>query len=409
MTNRIVGQSAARTAHSRPPLFHFQIVARCKLGAYREKGGTDPPPGGLEIPGGSGGPACALALSSLSESSFAAREGQESPGSRRRSGAARARKLSSEERSAIAKKGARARQAIADSQDLPRATHAGEKEVGGYTVPVCNLSDGRRVISERGFLGIIGARGRGKTGGHQLARILADPIINALFPQHVLVAISNPVKFLSLTNTLTYGYEDVILNDFCIAFSKAKNSKALKTEVQYRYAEYCETLLYAFARIGVSAWIDEATGFQRDRARDALHKILEKYISDRWATWSKTFPDEFYENIYRLRGLKYDPEQVNRPGFIGRLTNNIVYARLAPGVLDELQRKNPVIDEVRRRQRKHHQWLTRDFGHPKLKEHITSLIFMMRGATKWDSFYRGLQRAAPRLHETAEFDFGDES
>jgi hypothetical protein len=325
-----------------------------------------------------------------------------------RGGAARARNLSSEQRSAIARKGALAKQEIARNADIPKATHAGDREVGGYTIPVFNLSDGKRVISERGFLGIIGAKGRGTSGGHRLARILADSIIRSLFPLHVLMAIDNPIRFMSPNNILTYGYEDVILNDFCIAFSKAKNSKALKTEVQYRYAEYCETLLYAFSRIGVAAWIDEATGFQRDRARDALHKILDKYISDRWATWSKTFPDEFYENIYRLRGLKYDPERANRPGFIGKLTNNIVYARLAPGVLDELQRRNPVIDEVRRRQRKHHQWLTRDFGHPKLKEHITSLIFMMRGATKWDSFYRGLQRSAPRLHETAEFDFGDE-
>ncbi len=266
----------------------------------------------------------------------------------------------------------------------------------------------RRLRHKTGFLAIIGAKGRGNTGGHRLLRIVSDPIIKSFFSDKVLLAIGRPIAFLSTTNVLTYGYEDEVLHDFCIAFAKAKSARALKTEAQFRYASYCEILLYAFARAGIAAWIDEATGFQKDRARDALHRILEKYIADKWATWSKTFPDEFYENIYRLKGMPYDPDKAQRPGFIGRVTTDIVYARLAPGVLDELQRKNPVFDETKRRKRKHHQWLTRDFGHPRLKEHISNLTFLMSGATRWDGFYRALQRAAPKLHETAEFDYGDD-
>jgi hypothetical protein len=76
--------------------------------------------------------------------------------------------------------------------------------------------------------------------------------------------------------------------------------------------------------------------------------------------------------------------------------------------LAELEKKNPVVEESKRRSRKHYQWLTRDYDHPKLKEHITNVTFMMKGNTKWDGFYRHLQRAAPKLHETAEFDFGDD-
>jgi hypothetical protein len=330
----------------------------------------------------------------------------ESPQSK--GGSSRAKALSPERRTEIARKGALAKQAIIAKGDLPTATHSAERELDGYTIPVHNLSDGSRVISERGFLAIIGARGRGSTGGHRLARILADPLIKVFFSKDLLVAINNPVRFLSTTKTLTYGYPDKVLNDFCIAFSKAKNARALKGEVHFRYAAYCEALLYAFAGVGIAAWIDEATGFQKDRARDALHKILERYIADHWAKWAKTFPDEFYEQIYRLKKLPYDPNNVKRPGFIGRVTTDIVYARLAPGVLEELQRKNPVLPDTKRRQRKHFQWLTEDFGSPKLKEHIGKLIFLMSSHTNWDSFYRRLQRAAPKIHETAEFDFGDD-
>lgn len=323
-------------------------------------------------------------------------------------GIARAKALTPEKRKEIARKGAIAKQKIVAEKDLPRASHSGERELDGYTIPVHNLSDGRRVISERGFLAIIGAKGRGATGGHRLLRILADPIIKSFFSEEILAAIGEPIPFLSKTNTLTYGYEDKILHKFCISFSKAKNSRALKTEVQLRYASYCETLLYAFAELGIAGWIDEATGFQRERARDALHRILEKYIADHWARWAKTFPDEFYEHIYRLRKLPYDPDKVQRPGFIGRVTTDIVYARLAPGVLEELQKKNPVIPATKRRRHKHFQWLTEDYGNPKLKEHIGKVIFLMSSHTSWDSFYRRLQRASPKLHETAEFDFGDD-
>jgi hypothetical protein len=321
-------------------------------------------------------------------------------------GKARAKGLTAAQRSEIASRGAKSRWDTRDG--LPKATHAGEREVGGYAIPVYNLDDQTRVISERGFLAIIGAKGRGSTGGHRLSRILADSTVKSFFSNEILVAIEKPIRFLSLTNTPVLGYPAEILKEFCVSFSKAKNSGALNSEVQRRYAEYCETLLYAFADMGVIGWIDEATGFQRDRSRDALHKILERYIAEHWAKWSKTFPDEFYEQIYRLKDLAYDPDNAQRPGFIGRITTNIVYSRLAPGVLDELLKKNPIMEETKRRARKHHQWLTRDYGHPKLKEHVNNVTFMMKGNTTWDSFYRHLQRAAPKLHETAEFDFGDD-
>lgn len=325
-------------------------------------------------------------------------------------GRERAKRLTPEERREIAKQGAQARwSAMRDAvpDNLPKATHAGEQPVGGYVIPVYNLADGRRVISERGFLAMIGARGRGASGGHRLLQILADPVLKAFIPNDVLAAIEKPVLFLTPTLSRAYGYPSSILSAFCVGFSRARAAGALRTDVQRRYAQHCEALLYAFADLGVDAWIDEATGYQAVRARDALNKLLEKYLAKHWAQWAKTFPDEYYEQIFRLRNWKYDPESLAKPGVLGHITNDIVYSRLAPGVLDALREKNPVLDETGRRARKHHQWLSRDHGHPKLKEHISNLIFMMKGHTKWDSFHRALQRSAPRLHETPEFDFGE--
>jgi hypothetical protein len=40
--------------------------------------------------------------------------------------------------------------------------------------------------------------------------------------------------------------------------------------------------------------LDEATGYQRDRARDALEKILEEFIAKELRPWVPTFPDAYY-------------------------------------------------------------------------------------------------------------------
>ena len=91
--------------------------------------------------------------------------------------------------------------------------------------------------------------------------------------------------------------------------------------------------------------------------RDALAKILEAFIATELRKWLKTFPPEFYKQMFRLKQWSYDPESVKEPRFIGRLTDDIVYQRLAPAVRDELRRLNPT-NEKGRRKYKHHQWLT---------------------------------------------------
>jgi hypothetical protein len=292
-------------------------------------------------------------------------------------------------------------------RDLPHATHAGEREVAGISIPVYNLSNGERVLSERGFLSMIGAKGRGATGGHRIARILQDSVLKHFFSHDLLMAIENPIRFYNRTNVETNGYPAEILQEFCQAFAQAHDAGACKTEAQVRYASNCKQLVYAFGKLGVEAWIDEATGYQYERNRDALHRILEKYMAPIWAEWSKTFPDEYYEQIFRLRGWPYDPSNLSRPSYLGKITNDIVYARLAPGVLEALREKNPVIDEEGNRKRKHHQWLTRDYGHPKLQQHISNVVFLMKGYETWDAFYRRLQHIAPKLYETPELDLDE--
>ena len=110
-----------------------------------------------------------------------------------------------------------------------------------------------------------------------------------------------------------------------------------------------------------------------------------------------SFEYEFYEQIFRpkrcpgLHGTK-------RPMIVAQYTIDVVYARLAPGVLEELQRVNPHLPS-RRRQHKHHHWFTPELGHPKLREHLVGVLALMRASPDWSSFMRLLKHAYPKKGE----------
>jgi len=110
--------------------------------------------------------------------------------------------------------------------------------------------------------------------------------------------------------------------------------------------------------------------------------------------WTLTFPIEFYEQICRLRGWP-DILSIKRPSVVGHMTNDIVYERLAPGVLDELRERNPTLPEGYRRT-KHHQWLTPELGHPKLREHLAGVTALMRASPSLNIFRKNLDRAYPK-------------
>lgn len=172
---------------------------------------------------------------------------------------------------------------------------------------------------------------------------------------------------------------------------------------QAHIAKQAEILIRGLARVGITALVDEATGYQYDRARSALAEILENFIAEEVRKWTKTFPLEFYKQIFRLKGWDFDPASVKRPVLIAQYTNEFVYRRLAPGVLEELKRKNPPSDSGRRRY-KHFQWLTGDIGHPRLLAHIEGVTLLMKLSKDMDDLRVKLDEHYPII-ETTELGF----
>ena len=315
-------------------------------------------------------------------------------------GHARAEKLSANERSDIARRAALARW----QATLPAATHEGELEVGNLSLPVAVTSDGTRLMISRAFMDALGRPWKGSYERNRLPNFIDAKNLEPFLTTELLDAVE-PIDFVNKRGQKAQGYRAELLQLVCDVYLEARKAGALKA-AQIKIADQAETLVRGFARVGILALVDEATGYQRDRARDALARILERFIAEELQPWVKTFPDEFYEELFRLRDLDFSRDSVKRPQYFGHLTNDIVYKRLAPGVLEELKRTAPRTANGRRKGTLQ-QKLTPDLGHPQLREHLAKVVTIMKLSDSYSDFKRKLDRLHPRYDETMQLDLGD--
>jgi hypothetical protein len=213
-----------------------------------------------------------------------------------------------------------------------------------------------------------------------------------------MMPVLTPVLFRTPRGVMAEGFRAEVLPLICDIYLDAR-SAGLLTPPQQAIAQNAELLVRAFARVGIVALVDEATGYQRDRASDALSKILEAFITKELQPWVKTFPDEFYAELFRLRGLNFPGDTVKRPQYFGYLTTDIIYDRIAPGVKDELKKSTPKAPSGRLSQHLHRR-LTPDLGHPKLREHMASVVTIMKLSRDYADFHDKLDRIHPKFGET---------
>ncbi len=328
-------------------------------------------------------------------------------------GEARAKKLDVAARKAIAQKGVEARREL---KALPRATHGSTDHplrIGDVEIPCYVLEDDTRVLSQRGLQSGLGmsASGGSKSGEQRMVTFLVSLAEKTSADSDLSSRISalaerlrSPLKFRLSSGVAAFGYEATILADICDVILAARKIKGAIHYQQAHIAEQAELLVRGFARVGIVALVDEATGFQKDRAKDALAKILEAFVAKELQPYLKTFPVAYYEQLFRLYGLPYPPA-VNksfRPAFFGHITNDVVYSRLAPDLLPELKKAASKAE----RKAKLHQWLTHDIGHPKLREHLASIVSILKLSRTPDDFKENVNKVHPRYGDTAQFDFG---
>lgn len=339
---------------------------------------------------------------------------------RKRSGKARMAKMTTEERREFAKRGAAKRWAVRrNSEDEVYEPEAwGDLPIIGHTVPcavIVNEGEVIRLVSERELVKSLG----GKRGGSHWLRAREDenaanlpPILSAKNLRPYISAelreglsTRYPYKVPGRTGFVANGLRGELYPMICDVFLKARDADDL-LESQEDLATSADILMRALAHTGIIALIDEATGYQAKRAIDGLARILEAFIAKELQPYIKTFPADFYEHLFRLRGLNYKTDSVKRPQYFGCLTNDIVYRRLAPLVLEELK-KVVERNDAGRPTHKYFQRLTANVGYPKLREHLGAVVAIMKLSSTYYDFIGKLDMVAPRYGQNWLLPFND--
>ena len=316
-------------------------------------------------------------------------------------GIARAQSLTKERRSEIAKQAAEAKWGA----DMLQAEFEGDVKIAGRILPAAVLPNGKRLLNQGQFLQAIGRARTPKAGtGGLTTTIDGLPFFlqaEALKPfiDNDLRESTTPILFRNKQGRRAVGYDATLLPKVCEVYLKFRDSCLADGKLvpkQYDHiVKACDIVMRGLAEVGVIALVDEATGYQYVRDREALQEHLEKFLRKELAVWVKTFPDEFYQEMYRLRGWIWRGMQVNRISACSGYTRDLVYDRLAKDLVQKLEEKNPM-DAAGNREAKHWQWLSDDLGNPALKAHLHTLINFMKAHDDWDEFYMRLNRALPR-------------
>lgn len=291
--------------------------------------------------------------------------------------------------------------------DLIKATHEGEILIGDVSLKVAVLSNGKRIITQSALFEAFGRPMRGSRSAADQDVPKLPGLIDAKnlkkFISKELIEVIKVIKYQDLKGKETEGYDATALPLICEVYvdarnAKKENGKPVLTTKQMPNVYAAEVVLRALSKIGIIGLVDEVTGFQEIREKNALQEFLSRFINEQRGIYVKTYPDEFFEAIFKMRHLTWSlANKGKKPQYFGHLLNNYVYARIAPNVLTELRRVNPK-DESGKRRAKHTQHIDIDYGHPKLKEHLTVLTAFAKAAGyNWTNWERMVNRALPKF------------
>jgi len=305
-------------------------------------------------------------------------------------GEARALSLTAERRSEIARKAVQARWSKSqpvkpkpveqsERDKLPVAKHRGTLDIMDMDIPCYVLDNGQRVIGRTSATEML----TGITGGGPFEKTLGvqalKPFINLDLVLVQLVEFRIPE--VEGTGNQVKGLPADLLIEICQGFVSAldyNSRNALPPDVpkmtnrQQQMALKASLFLSACAKVGLDALIDEATGYQETRERDALQFKLRAYLATEMRKWEKTFPDELWIEFGRLTNWKGAVTQ--RPKYWGHLVTLLIYEYLDPDVAQWLKENVP----QPRKGRNYHLWLSEQYGLKKLVEHIWMVIGIAR-------------------------------
>jgi len=270
--------------------------------------------------------------------------------------------------------------------------YTGTLKIADTELECAVLNDGRRIIKHSSVFKALGREVRGNarlpdTPSFMDAKNL-QPFISA-----ELSSMKDGIHYKDENGKSFQGFDAIIIPLVCELYILADEAGVVTYKNQKETAMQASIIIRSLAKVGIVALVDEATGYQNIRKAEALQAILNEYITKDLIAWTKTFPDEYYEQIFRLKDWKWST--FNRPGVVGKYTNDIVYGRMAVGLVDELKKLN-LRDDKGATKHRDHQHLSENQGRKALEMHLHSIIGLMRIADSWEEFMYSVNRAYPK-------------
>ena len=287
----------------------------------------------------------------------------------------------------------RSLRAIAGSDDTPL-------EIGVLSIPAYVLEDETRVIARREMqigLGLYaGGAHYARSGIVELPAFVNREWLSPSIDAALAESLNSPIRFQSPKGGIAYGYPASVLVDLCSAIMLADQA-GHTTPRQERIVKSATALVMAAAKTTIDILIDEVTGYDQQVVLTAAQR-LHQYLAIELQPYVRTFPLEFYQHIYRLNGWN-DINITDRPGVVGKMTNELIYDRITPGLRESLERLNPKQQNTGRRKHHHHRHLTPEEGRIELLKHISSIITLMRIAENWEHLKALVAKAHPKPTE----------
>lgn len=275
-----------------------------------------------------------------------------------------------------------------------KVTHQGKWKVADDIEIDCYVtSNKKRLLSLRGTARAMGITGNGSRAllGRLQTKWIEPYLSDQLKTWRYRASRDELERIEVVSGPPIIPFETNLFVDVCKAYMMASRDGVL-TESGVRIAQKLLGIMTAFAKVGIDSLVDEITGYQKERQDNEIQRLLSKYISAEFLEWSKMFPDEFYVQLFRLRGWTGFGETGRKmPGVVGYFTNEIVYARLPYGVLEALKKKTPKSVAGNNLVR-YHQSLSEDYGVKHLEKHLIAVIALMKSADSWEQFLYMLDR-----------------
>ena len=287
-----------------------------------------------------------------------------------------------------------------------QAKYEGTLNLGNALLDVAVLENGQRIIKQAAVFKALDRPARGNSRVIGIPTFMDAKNLQPYVNEYVKGVIKK-VEYLDIKGSAQQGFDCMILPAVCDVYLRAREDGVL-LPTQIDTAQKAEVLMRSLARVGITALVDEATGYQYDREHDELQKILKAYISEELLPWQKSFPDVFYKELFRLNGWNYTVNGIKkRPGVIGKWTNTIIYEELPKGVLEELKNKTPKNASGNRTER-YHQYLSEDIGEPNLEKQINKAVTLFQVSDNmkqfWSNFKKMKERQVGQLEISFEFD-----